>query len=456
MAFTVEQIVRMTDGQLLQGDPSSPISMVHFDSRKIEPQGLFIALTRGARDGHIFLHDALDKGAGAALISKPESQTQKIKDLSLILVRDTEKAFQHLAQAYRQQLEIPVIAVTGSNGKTTTKDMLAHLLAKKLNVFKTYKNLNNHLGLPLSLLQIKQKHEAAVLEMGMSHPGEIDFLAGMAKPTISIITNIGDAHIEYFGSQAKIAEAKGELLTHTDPDQFVLLNQDDPFVMNLTRKYSGRIISYSIRRQADVYATEIKYTEQGTIFKLHIGNESVSCLLPMFGRHNVSNLLPGAFIAHHFGCTLEEIKEQLLSLKISDMRFQIIPGPGGSILINDAYNASPTSMKAAIDTFSQIYPQRKKVVVLGDMFELGEEAERLHAEIGYHLQKLNMTVLTIGRQAAVIADVAGGMHAENKREVIEHLEPYLNDAYAILFKASRGMALEEVIRHLQQTEAERE
>lgn len=445
--FTIEELIEITGGKLLQGQIDASISSFHFDSRMIEEKSLFIALTEGVRDGHDFIQAAIENGAIGALISHQEFMKEKeISGVSLILVEDTEVALQRIASVYRRQLDIPIIAITGSNGKTTTKDITAHILSYKLHVFKTYKNFNNQLGLPLSLLQISEKHEVAVLELGMNHAGEIDFLARLAKPTISVITNIGDSHIEFFGSRENIAKAKGELLPHTDPSSYILLNQDDKLALSQAKKYAGEVYTFSTKSVATVYATEIQSIEQGTSFNLHLGNNSIACFIPMFGHHNVSNLLPAVFIAYELGFTLNEIADSLLSLTISDMRFQILPGPGKSILINDAYNASPTSINAACETFLTIYPKRKKVIVLGDILELGEVANTLHTEVGLSLKEKECILITVGDKAALISKEAGGKHFATREEAAQELTQYLNQEYAILFKASRGMEFEELIK----------
>jgi UDP-N-acetylmuramoyl-tripeptide--D-alanyl-D-alanine ligase len=451
--FTINELVQITGGRLLQRevnqvDLDHKIFSFHFDSRKLEKDSLFIALTGGNRDGHNFLQDAVKNGAIAALISNEEVGTENGKGLHLILVKDTEVALQAIAATYRNDLTLPIIAITGSNGKTTTKDMVSHILSYKCNVYKTYGSFNNHLGLPLSLLQITEEHEAAVLELGMNHAGEIDFLANIAKPTISIITNVGDTHIEFLGSKENIAKAKGELLPHTDPNQYILLNQDDPLVCSQANRYPGKIYYFSTQSSADIYASNIQFVDQGTTFDLHIGEEAISCSIPMFGKHNVSNVLPGAFIAYQAGFSMKEISDSLRSLTISDMRFQVIPGPRESMFINDAYNASPLSMKAAIDTFTEVYPKRKKVVVLGDMFELGDEADVLHREVGFHLKDKGFSVITIGEKAEHISKQANGKHFSIKEEAVQELQQYLDKEHAILFKASRGMKFEEMINTL--------
>lgn len=445
--FNLQEIARVTKGTILRGSPDRRISSVHFDSRKLSKDSLFIALTGGRRDGHEFLQQAQASGARAALISK-HGLEKELDGLDLILVQDTQAAFQALARWYRQKLTLPIIAITGSNGKTTTKDLLAHLLSQKYNVFSTYKNLNNELGLPLSILQIKPEHELAVLELGMNHAGEIDLLAGIAQPTISIITNVGDAHLGYFGSKEKIAEAKGELLAHSDPKQYILLNGDDPYVNQLVDIYPGRTYFFGLNPSNDIYASNLEAVEHGTRFYLHLNQQRISCYLPMFGQFNVVNALAGAFVAAQSGFSLAEIADGLRTATISEMRFQISSGPNESLIINDAYNASPTSMKAAIDTFANIYPERKKVLVLGDILELGEQEKELHQQIGHFLKNRDFILFTIGDRAKYIFQEAEtiGQHCLSYQQVAEELQAYLTREFAILFKASRGMALEKIIQ----------
>jgi UDP-N-acetylmuramoyl-tripeptide--D-alanyl-D-alanine ligase len=448
----VQNVLDWTEGILLQGKPEVLIREVHFDSRQLHHDALFVALTTGRRDGHQFIESAIQNGAIAILLSKDDSSLrQKYPQIHFIYVKNTEKAFQTMAASYRKQLNLPVIAVTGSNGKTTTKDMIAHLLKGKFNVHKTYKNLNNHLGVPLSLLSIRPDHDMAVLEMGMNKAGEISFLARIAQPNISVITNIGEAHIQFFGTREKIAQAKGEILPETDPSGFVLLNGDDPFVLSQARRYQGQVFTYSILKQADIYATDITYSESGSSFNVHLDGRTIPCFMPLLGEHNISNVLPAIFIAERFNIDLDLIKERMISLTVSEMRFQTMEGPNGSILVNDAYNASPTSVKAAARTFAQIYPERKKVLVLGDIFELGEHAESFHIELGHYLKGKPFTVITVGENSALISEVTGGIHCRSHQEAAHALTPYLTSQHAILFKGSRGMQMEKVIDHLFQS-----
>ncbi|HBI03708.1 MAG TPA: UDP-N-acetylmuramoyl-tripeptide--D-alanyl-D-alanine ligase [Paenibacillaceae bacterium] len=460
MMFTINEIVQITGGTLLQGNRDTRITSVHFDSRQLNQGGLFVALTSGTRDGHDFLPATMEKGIAGALISRKDVAELNELDssLALVLVEDTEKGFQDLARTYRNQLQIPFIAITGSNGKTTTKDITAHLLEGKYKVYKTYKNFNNHLGVPLSILQITPETEVAVLELGMNHEGEIDLLAGIVKPDYSVITNVNDAHMEYFESREKIALAKGELLGHTNPNGFACLNQDNPYVANLAHLNPGKTYFYHVSQQdeqegaADITASNLYYDEQGSHYTVTFDHQQFSCVMPLYGEHNISNTLPGIFIALHLGITPEQIKERLEGLEISAMRFQQIQGVNGLLIINDAYNASPTSMKASVSTFLTVFKDRDKVIILGDMFELGEQSDAYHREVGEALNEMDgdFKLVTIGNLSKEISDAYFGesIHFLTKDEALEYLNQFKSKEYAILLKASRGMKLETLLDKL--------
>ncbi|MFY0545098.1 UDP-N-acetylmuramoyl-tripeptide--D-alanyl-D-alanine ligase [Brevibacillus sp. H7] len=453
--ISLERAASMAEGLLLQGEPASTVGSVHFDTRELTPGALFVAIQGKGRDGHDFLLQAADNGARAAIIS---DQTKIPRDLpaefGLLLVNDTLRAFQKLAAAYRRGFSFPFVAVTGSNGKTTTKDMIAHLLESKLPVYKTFKNLNNHLGVPYSLLQLDDAHQAAVLELGMNHAGEIDLLASLVQPKISVITHIGDAHMEYFGSREKIALAKAELLPHTDPDGLVLLNGDNPYLRQVAHLYPGTILYYSVEGPADIWAENIKSDERGTRFDVRFSSgEGFSVFLPLFGQHNVLNALPAIAIAQRFGMEREEIQSALSTVSLSAMRFQVLNSARGAVLINDAYNASPSSMEAAISTFAELFPDRRKVLVLADMFELGSESASMHAQVGAfantYVDRFAL-LISIGEQSRFIHEAYHGekCHFAAKEEALKTLQSLDTAEHAILFKGSRGMKLETLIQEL--------
>lgn len=443
--FSIQEVANLVSGTAVIGANDSRISNIHFDSRSIEKNGLFVALTSGNRNGHEFIDQAKENGASAALISD-ESYIQN--DLSYIVVKDTERAFQLLAMHYREQSDIPLIAITGSNGKTSTKDMVSHLLSQRFRVHKTEGNFNNHLGAPLSLLSMKKEHEMAVIELGMNHAGEIDFLASLAKPTHSIITNIGDAHIEFFENKEGIAHAKAEILPHTAKEGFSFLPGDSEFIDLLTAKAVNKVITFGFKEHNDIVAKDIQMHENSCSFLYESHTFSHTFTIPLVGKHNVHNILPAIFLSLHYGMTAEDIQNALISLQISHMRFQPIMSSTGGVLISDCYNASPTSMVSSIDTLLESYPNYEKYLVLGDMFELGEKSKELHQEVGIYIKDKDVHVVTLGNHAEEIASVSNGTHFKSQEDVVSFLQEKLHKRSVCLFKASRGMKFESMVEEL--------
>ncbi|MGN7468602.1 UDP-N-acetylmuramoyl-tripeptide--D-alanyl-D-alanine ligase [Brevibacillus sp. SAFN-007a] len=446
--IALEQAAINAEGLLLAGSPHLAVSSVHFDTRQLHAGSLFVAMTTGARDGHDFLLQAAEQGAVAAIVSNQEKIPAGLpKDFGLILVNDTLRAFQKLAAAYRRGFTIPYIAITGSIGKTTVKDIVAHVLEARSPVYKTYKNLNNHLGVPFSLLQVEEEHQAAVLELGMNHAGEIDLLASLVKPQISVITYIGESHLEFFGTREKIALAKAELLPHTAPDGLVLLNKDSAYLRRVAHLYSGEIMYYSVQEPCDLWAEQIEPTDNGTRFDVCLASgERFSAFLPLHGKHSVLNALPAVAIAKRLGMSNEQIAQALSTVKLSGMRFEQVLSRHGSLYISDAYNASPSSMEAAARTFAELFPSRKKVLVLGDMYEMGPHSAEMHAGVGQALRDIADRIellVTVGEDSRHLHAAYNGnkLHAATKREALAALLPLRDANHAFLFKASKGMEL---------------
>lgn len=447
--ITIQQVAKMAGGLLLSGNPALLVSQFHFDSRELAGGDVFIAI-KGERDGHDFLGAAIAQGASAAIISDQAKVPADLPaDFALVLVNDTLRAYQKIAAAYRNTFDIPFVAVTGSVGKTSTKDVIGHLLASKMNIYKTYKNLNNHLGVPLSLLQLDAGQEAAVMELGMNHAGEIDLLASIVRPQYSVITNIGEAHLEYFGTKEKVALAKAELLPHTAIDGLVFLNGDNEFLRRVSHLYDGRILYYSTEEAADIWAEDIASDQAGTRFTyLSADGQRFPVAVPLYGKHNVSNCLPAIAIALQFGMSVEEIQAALATVSLSAMRFEIIQSPSGAIFINDAYNANPTSMRVAIETFADIFPDKKRILVLGNMLELGPDSDAMHAGIGELLNTYRdrfALVITIGDEARHIYNAFTGekQHFASKQESAPLLASLSVAGNVILFKASRNTLLKD-------------
>jgi UDP-N-acetylmuramoyl-tripeptide--D-alanyl-D-alanine ligase len=458
LLFTVKEITVLTGAELINRENKelldSVITNVDFDARRLTMGGLFVALPNGATDGHQYIDQAIQNGAVAVLISDASyCNNSYSKEIAFLSVKDTILAFQELASSYRLLMDKPVIGITGSNGKTTTKDMVAHLLSKKYNVHKTTGNYNNHLGLPLTLLQVRPHHEVVVLEMGMNHAGEMDVLGFIAKPDHVIITNIGESHIEHLGSRLGIAKAKGEVLHHIRPNGTALLPLDTEFLELLSSKvkgekvffgtdtYKNKIHNNSIHK--NISASNIKISRSGTsFFYRNENNETLFCQIPLFGQHNVQNALSAIFLSKKLGLTNKEVLSALHDITISPMRFELISGKNDTTIINDSYNASPTSMITSSQTFIDIFSEQRRLLVLGDMYELGDDTTRMHQQIGL---ELNNT-----QEGRNISNAFNGRsrHFETKQEAINFLQQFLQKDFAFFFKASRGMKLEDVVKPL--------
>lgn len=431
------------------------ITGVSIDSRKIEKGNLFIPFKGENSDGHKFVEDSLKKGAAAALWQSdvPNPPT----DLPILLVDDCLVALQELAREYRKQLPVKVVGITGSNGKTTTKDMTASLLSTTYKVQKTEGNYNNHIGLPLTVLGLDDDTEIAVLEMGMSGRGEIEFLTKLASPDAVVITNIGESHLLDLGSREGIAEAKLEILQGLRDGGLAVLHGDEPLLMDRINKYNRNVTVHTFGRSKtnDFYPTEIIQLDQGNRFKINESSESFE--LPVLGTHNILNALAAMIIARHFDVPFQKMNEGLTSVKLTNMRMELVEGSRGEKIINDAYNASPTSMMAAIELVSNLKGYEKIILVLGDMLELGPKEEQYHQQIGASLNSDKIDLLfTFGKLAEHLAE--GGRSSlgnsrvfsyTDKNELIKELQEHVNNHTLVLVKASRGMKLEEIVTALQ-------
>lgn len=428
---------------------------VSIDSRKITIGNLFVPFKGEHSDGHQFVEDALKKGAAAALWQKDVPNPPL--HLPILVVEDTLLALQELARSYRNSLDIKIVGITGSNGKTTTKDITANLLSIQYKVQKTEGNYNNEIGLPLTILGLEEDTEMAVLEMGMSSRGEIDFLTRLARPEVAIITNIGESHLMDLGSREGIAEAKLEIVNGLKDDGLLVYFGDEPLLKERIENISQNVIkkTFGHNEKNDIFPVDIEQTSNGSRFK--IKTSTVEFDLPVLGAHNVLNALAAMTVASHFGIPFEKMKEGFAGLKLSNMRTELLDGKMGVKIINDAYNASPTSMRAAIELISQLSGYKNKILVLGDILELGPEEEEFHFKVGEFIDSEKVAYLfTFGRLGEFIAKGARkNLPAERvfafteKSPLIEELKKLVNKDTIILVKASRGMKLEEVIYALQ-------
>ncbi|MDP4162371.1 MAG: UDP-N-acetylmuramoyl-tripeptide--D-alanyl-D-alanine ligase [Bacillota bacterium] len=431
------------------------VTGVSIDSRKIEKGNLFIPFKGEHADGHKYVEDSIRNGAAAAFWQSDVPNPPL--HLPILIVDDCLKALQELARSYREQLSVKVVGITGSNGKTTTKDMTAGLLSLSYKVKKTEGNYNNHIGLPLTVLSLDEDTEVAVLEMGMSGRGEIEFLTTLARPDAVIITNIGESHLLDLGSREAIAEAKLEILQGLRDGGLAVLHGDEPLLMERIEKHKGnvRVQTFGRSQTNDMYPVKITQSGNGNTFA--INQSPGDFYLPVLGTHNILNALAAMLIAKEFSIPFEKMDKGLQNIKLTNMRMELVEGKNGEKIINDAYNASPTSMMAAIDLVSNLSGYDKKILVLGDMLELGPQEEEYHHHIGEKLQRDKIDLLfTYGSLGGLIAKGARKSLGEervfaftNKADLIKELESHVNEKTLILVKASRGMKLEEIVISMQ-------
>ncbi|MDF2563929.1 MAG: UDP-N-acetylmuramoylalanyl-D-glutamyl-2,6-diaminopimelate/D-alanyl-D-alanyl ligase [Massilibacillus sp.] len=450
LSFTVENVKIATAGIVVK-TVAHNFTKVVTDTRLVKEGALFIALIGDRFDGHVFVHQAIEKGAAGIIVSGDYTAEELAQlNVTIIKVNNTLTAYQQLAKLYRDSFAIPVIAITGSNGKTTTKDLTAAVLSSKFNVLKTKANYNNEIGLPLTLFSLTEDHEVAVVEMGMRGFGQIEELVKIATPTIGIVTNVGETHMELLGSLENIAKAKGELVEAMDANGVVILNVDNSYVCAMQAKAKGKVILFGFSEAADVKASNVKINGQETMFDCSFSGATYSFVVPMVGRHNVYNALAAIAVGFELGLTAEEMQSGLADFTASGMRLAI-GHVGDYTVINDAYNASPMSMMAAIEALKEVANNRC-IAVLGDMLELGDIAVEAHANIGVKLAEKKIdAVVTIGEMAKYIASsalengVLQVVACDNHSQAGLALKDILQAGDSILVKGSRGMQMEKVI-----------
>ena len=458
---TLAQIADMCGGTLSDAVVYSEVVIegVFTDSRKPVAGSLFIPLVGERFDGHEFVQACLEQGAAGAMWQKDHGVPPQG---AVILVDDTLVALQTLASAYLAENKASVVGITGSNGKTTTKDIVDALLSTTFKVHKTQGNFNNHIGLPLTVLSMTPDTEIIILEMGMSGRGEIHDLSVIAQPDVAVITNIGESHLLQLGSRLEIARAKAEIAAGMKPGGLFIYNGDEPLIAQVleesaTKQPEGmKRFTFGLQRDNDDFPTGMMNAKNGMVFTTNQSGDK-AYTLPLLGTHNVINCLAAMAVARHFGVTPEHMAAGLSKLKLTGMRIEVTQAVSGLTLLNDAYNASPTSMKAAIDVLEGLKGYRMKVAVLGDMLELGPEEKQLHQDIGTYItpDKLDR-VLVYGSLSLHIAEgakkhmAAEAVHTfENKDDLTRYLLGNLHPKDVVLFKASRGMKLEDVAQALQ-------
>jgi UDP-N-acetylmuramoyl-tripeptide--D-alanyl-D-alanine ligase len=419
------------------------------DSRTLQPGQLFFAVKGERMDGHDFVQQALEKGAVAAVVRKDELARYAVKT-GLLAVADTLVALQTLGAAVRRLWAKPLIGVTGSTGKTTTKEAIAHVLSTRFRVLKSEGNFNNHFGLPLMLLKIEPEHEAAVIEMGMSHRGEIAALARIAQPEIGVVTNVAPVHLEFFKSVAEIARAKYELIESLPASGTAILNADDEYVSQFGRDFRGKVVRYGRHLSADIRAENIESRgAAGSVFDVVINGHRERATLPLVGTHNIYNALAAVATGMERGLSLAEASGALATLAPADKRGAVVQ-VGNITVINDCYNSNPTALDAMVDTLAAM-PAKRRIVVAGEMLELGPSAGELHRHSGRHMAEKGIDVLVGVRglaQQMVEAARQAGIKAEfvaTPEEAGEWLLRETREGDVVLLKASRGVKLERAL-----------
>jgi UDP-N-acetylmuramoyl-tripeptide--D-alanyl-D-alanine ligase len=433
-----------------EGEPRDAVAHVYsIDSRTIRPGALFFAVKGERFDGHDFVAAAIERGAIAAIVRKDE--LARLSDRSkLLAVDDPLAALQTLATAVRKLWGKPLIGVTGSAGKTSTKDAIAHVLASRFRVLKSEGNFNNHFGLPLMLLKLEPEHDLAVIEMGMSHTGEIRALARIAQPEVGVVTNVAPVHLEFFDSLAGIARAKYELIESLPTNGTAVLNADDEYVSQFGRGFKGRVITYGTKAIADVRAENIRpQGSAGSEFDLVMGNVRERVHLALVGEHNVLNALAAVAVATEKGLKPAQAVAALGTLAPSDKRGEVLQ-LGNIMVINDCYNSNPKALRAMIDALAAM-PAKRRIVVAGEMLELGPAAEELHRSAGAHAAERKIDVLLGVRglaQGTVDGACQGGSRAEfvdSPEKAGEWLARETRDGDVVLLKGSRGVKLEKAL-----------
>lgn len=450
--FKLEEIIQITNGSLLKGVPTLTVSGICTDSRKIKPGELFLALKGEHFDGHHFLQEAVKAGAAAVLVME---ETGPFGDTPLIRTNDTLKALGAIARFHRQRFKAPVIGITGSNGKTTTKDLVAAVLSQKFTIVKTEANYNNEIGLPLTLLEMDHQTEAVVVEMGMRGLGQIQNLANIAEPEIGLITNIGQAHLELLGSQANIAKAKGELLQSLPPNGIAVLNGDDPWIRQMSIPHQVHPIWFGLdSSDLDYQGFITRDTGHEILFQVDGKGDKFEISLPLPGRLNVYNALAAVAIGRILGLSIPEIQQGLAAPALTGGRLKVL-NHNQLRIIDDTYNASPVSVKAALEVLCRMSGPGKKIAVLADMLELGDASINFHFNVGVYAAELGVDhLLAYGDLARKYVEgftsITPGKaeYFSNKSDLIRALKAMAHPGDSLLVKGSRSMKMEEVVEAL--------
>ncbi len=458
MQLNLDYISKGIDGKILKGDKKSFIYGVETDSRQIRPGTLFFAIKGEQYDGHDFVLEAFKKGASAAVISESiDFASYPMENKAIIKVDDTLQALQDFARNYRQQFNIPVVAVTGSVGKTTTKDIITRCLSSRFDTLKTEGNFNNDIGLPLTILQLERDYQAAVFELAMRARGEIERLTKIARPTCAVITNVEPVHLETLETIENIALSKCEVLSELDSDNFAVINGDNELLVNTARVYPCKLFTFGHNKTCDFQIEKVLVENKGIQVDVRLIDKHDKFYFPIPSVKLATNVTAALAVAYLLGVDLEETKTSLAKYTPSSNRLNVIYMPEGGVVINDTYNANPVSMAAALETGKELKGKGKWIAVLGDMFELGDYEIPGHMEVGRKAVETGVNILiAVGDRAKYIARGAleAGMLPEqvhyftSKEKSLEFLSSIYDTKDTVLFKASRGMQLETLVDEL--------
>lgn len=451
---SIKDIIAATGGSLVFGKDDNFISGIKHDSREVQPGDMFVAIKGENQDGHKYIPQVAAAGASAVLVSHTDGWLQgipKAMNLSVIIVEDTIEAIGELARWYIKDLGLRRVAVTGSVGKTSTRDMIYYVLSKKYNCGRNLKNYNNNIGLPISVFQFDENTQAAVLEMGMDDFGEIDYLSSIVRPEIGVITNIGISHMEKLGNRQGIFRAKMEItgnIAKKEAGGNLVFAQDDVFLTKENTAGDYGQVSVGYQNDADYRISDVDdYGVEGIEFNSMHNDEKVRVRLPLPGVHNAINAGLAMAVGGLMGVDMETAARGLAVASLTGSRLKIVKGSKVTI-IDDTYNANPNSMKSAIDVLVRSRAERR-VAILGDMFELGEDTASQHREVGEHAKAAGLDlVIATGKLAGNIAQGAEGVYFERKEDFLKDMEKYIRPGDMILVKASRGMKMEEIVERL--------
>ena len=450
--FSINEIVLATKGKLLKKNSNQEITYISLNSNDIKENTLFIPIIGEVNDGHKFMESAYQNGCRTFLIDKNHKFNKE--DINLIRVKDTTKSFGYISKYYKNKFNIQYIGVTGSVGKTSTKDMIYSVLNQKYKTLKNEGNFNNEIGVPKTLLNLDNTIEKAVIEMGMSYKGEIKHLANIVEPKIAIISNIGMSHIEHFKNQEGIFKTKMEITTNITKDNILIVNGDDKFLKTLkTKKLKYKLLTYGFEKDNDIYCNNYKINEEKIDFSCIINNKEEKFTIPTPAKHNILNALAAILVGLENNIEIKDIKKGLKHFELTKMRLDIFKTDKYRI-INDTYNASCDSMISALNVLKN-YKDRR-VAILGDIFETGVYEEKIHRTIGDNIKDNTDILITIGKSSKYIYDEAirkgfnknNAYHFDTKESFIKQKDKIIKEKDTILLKASRGMALETLIDQL--------